>query len=80
MKKENMGFILLKKITFLLLLFSAAIFATSFAGRPSKLVHGPELKEVATHHEELGKWEQELNNEESVIHETTMVHAASVIM
>ncbi|KAI3448017.1 hypothetical protein Pfo_004682 [Paulownia fortunei] len=32
-KKKNMGFIHLKKISFVFLLFSAAIFSTSFAGR-----------------------------------------------
>ncbi|KAL7118727.1 hypothetical protein ABFS83_02G020500 [Erythranthe nasuta] len=54
MKKNKMGFILVKKISFLFLLVSATLVSTSFAGRVQKSTVS---KEVSTTHEVRESWE-----------------------
>ncbi|KAL3843433.1 hypothetical protein ACJIZ3_000836 [Penstemon smallii] len=61
-----MGFILFKKISFLFLLISAAIFATTFAGRLFKSV---EPKDTSLTYKKLESWEQLRHAEASEIHE-----------
>ncbi|KAL0454158.1 UNVERIFIED_CONTAM: hypothetical protein Slati_0755000 [Sesamum latifolium] len=58
-----MGFVLLLKKSLLFLLFSAAIFSTSFAVRLSKSLDNPELKEIATTYNHDFKFESRDNDE-----------------
>ncbi|KAL2231633.1 uncharacterized protein LOC105172980 [Sesamum indicum] len=67
-----MGFVLMKKKSLLFLLFSAAIFSTSFAVRLSKSLDSPELKEIATtnndfesrENDDLELWKQQRHDDE----------------